>query len=73
MDMVTGTFVCDRGSCAVFGKCDPESKITIMTLIKQSGCVVTLAAGKWIYHEKHVLHRALCTVLVVAGIVVAVL
>lgn len=52
---------------------DPGSKITIMTLIKQSGCVVTLAAGKWIYHEKHVLHRALCTVLVVVGIVVAVL
>ena len=52
---------------------DPESKITIMTLIKQSGCVVTLAAGKWIYHEKHVLHRVLCTVLVVVGIVVAVL
>ena len=52
---------------------DPESKITIMTLIKQSGCIVTLAAGKWIYHEKHVLHRALCTVLVVVGIVVAVL
>ena len=52
---------------------DPASKITIMTLIKQSGCIVTLAAGKWIYHEKHVLHRAFCTVLVVAGIVVAVL
>lgn len=52
---------------------DPGSKITIMTLIKQSGCIVTLAAGKWIYHEKHVLHRALCTVLVVVGIVVAVL
>lgn len=52
---------------------DPESKVTIMTLIKQSGCIVTLAAGKWIYHEKHVLHRALCTVLVVVGIVVAVL
>lgn len=52
---------------------DPQSKITIMTLIKQSGCVVTLAAGKWIYHEKHILHRAICTMLVVAGIVVAVL
>ena len=52
---------------------DPASKITIMTLIKQSGCIVTLAAGKWIYHEKHVLHRTFCTVLVVAGIVVAVL
>jgi drug/metabolite transporter (DMT)-like permease len=52
---------------------DPASKITVMTLIKQAGCIVTLAAGKWIYHEKHILHRAFCTVLVVAGIVVAVL
>lgn len=52
---------------------DPASKITIMTLIKQSGCVVTLVAGKFIYREKHILHRAFCTALVVAGIVVAVL
>ena len=51
---------------------DPESKVTIMTLIKQSGCIVTLAAGKWIYHEKHVLHRVICTFLVVLGIVIAV-
>ena len=51
----------------------PESRITVMTLIKQSGCIVTLAAGKFIYHEKHILHRAFCTVLVVTGIVVAVL
>jgi drug/metabolite transporter (DMT)-like permease len=52
---------------------DPSSKITVMTLIKQAGCIVTLAAGKWIYHEKHILHRAFCTVLVVTGIIVAVL
>lgn len=51
----------------------PDSRITVMTLIKQSGCIVTLAAGKFIYHEKHILHRTFCTVLVVTGIVVAVL
>ncbi len=51
----------------------PDSRITVMTLIKQSGCIVTLAAGKFIYYEKHILHRAFCTVLVVTGIVVAVL
>lgn len=51
----------------------PESRITVMTLLKQSGCVVTLAAGKWIYHEKHILHRFICTILVVTGIVVAVI
>jgi len=52
---------------------DPNSRITVMTLIKQSGCIVTLGAGRFIYHEKHVLHRLVCTVLVVAGIVIAVL
>ena len=52
---------------------DPNSKITIMTLIKQSGCLVTLAAGKWMYHDKNILHKAICTAIVVAGIVVAVL
>lgn len=51
----------------------PDSRITVMTLIKQAGCVVTLAAGKWIYHEKHILHRTFCTILVVAGIVTAVM
>lgn len=51
----------------------PDSRITVMTLIKQAGCVVTLAAGKWIYHEKHILHRMFCTILVVAGIVTAVM
>ncbi len=51
----------------------PDSRITVMTLIKQSGCIVTLAAGKFIYHEKHILHRTFCTILVVTGIVVAVL
>lgn len=52
---------------------DPASKVTVMTLIKQAGCVVTLLAGKFIYHEKEIGHRAFCTLVVVAGIVVAVL
>ena len=52
---------------------DPNSRVTVMTLIKQSGCIVTLGAGRFIYHEKHVLHRLICTILVVAGIVIAVL
>ena len=51
----------------------PESKITIMTLIKQSGCLVTILAGKFIYKEKNIRHKLFCAVVIVTGIVVAVL
>lgn len=51
----------------------PESKITIMTLIKQSGCLVTILAGKFIYKEKNIRHKLICASVIVAGIVVAVL
>ena len=51
----------------------PESKITIMTLIKQSGCLVTILAGKFIYKEKNIGYKLLCAIVIVIGIVVAVL
>lgn len=51
----------------------PESRITIMTLVKQAGCVVSLAAGKFLYKEKNMLHKCVCTAIIVAGIVVAVM
>lgn len=51
----------------------PESKITIMTLIKQSGCLVTILAGKFIYKEKNIRHKLICAMVIVTGIVVAVL
>ena len=50
----------------------PESKITIMTLIKQSGCLVTILAGKFIYKEKNIGYKLLCAAVIVIGIVVAV-
>lgn len=50
----------------------PESKVTVMTLVKQSGCVVSLIAGRFLYHEKNMLHKFICTIIIVAGIVIAV-
>lgn len=49
------------------------SKITIMTLIKQSGCIVTILGGKLIYKEKNIGYKLFCAMIIVAGIVVAVL
>jgi multidrug transporter EmrE-like cation transporter len=43
-----------------------------MTLIKQSCCFVTILAGKFIFHEKKILHKFLCACVIVAGIIVSV-
>jgi drug/metabolite transporter (DMT)-like permease len=46
-----------------------ESKITIMTLIKQSGCIITILAGKFIFHEKNIRHKLICAGIIIIGIV----
>jgi drug/metabolite transporter (DMT)-like permease len=52
---------------------DPQSKMTVMTLIKQSSVLVTITLGKIIYKEKHILYRMLCAALIICGIVISVL
>ncbi len=49
------------------------SRITVMTLIKQSGCVVTILAGRFLFKEKDTAHKLFCAAVIVAGIVTAVL
>lgn len=52
---------------------DPASKISVMTLIKQSGCLVTIIGGKLIFHEKNIRYKLICAAVVVTGIVIGVL
>ena len=49
------------------------SKVTVMTLIKQSGCFVTIVGGKFIFHEKDIGYRLFCAAIIFCGIVVSVL
>lgn len=52
---------------------DPESKVTIMTLLKQSSAIVTIIAGKVIYKEKNILFKILCAGIIIFGIMLAVI
>ena len=52
---------------------DPASKVTVMTLIKQSGCLVTILGGKFVFHEKNIRYKLICATVIVAGIVIGVL
>lgn len=47
------------------------SRVTIMTLLKQVCCIVTILGGKIIFKEKNTLQRLLCALVIIAGIVIA--
>lgn len=51
---------------------NPDSKVTVMTLIKQSGCLVTIIGGKLVFKEKNILYKLFCAGIIVAGIVITV-
>ncbi|MCR4900177.1 MAG: EamA family transporter [Treponema sp.] len=45
-----------------------ESRITIMTLIKQSACLVTIIGGKVFFKEDRILYRLFCAAIILGGI-----
>ena len=47
-----------------------DSKVTVMTLIKQSGCIITILSGKFIFHEKNITHKLICAAIIIIGIVI---
>lgn len=50
---------------------DPNSKVTIMTLIKQSSCIITIIGGKLVFKEKNILKKLISATLIVIGIVIS--
>lgn len=44
------------------------SRITVMTLIKQSSCIVTIIGGRIFFKEKNILYRIFCAAVVIVGI-----
>lgn len=51
---------------------DPNSKVTVMTLIKQSSAVVTIILGRVIYKEKNIIKKLICAGIIITGIMIAI-
>lgn len=49
------------------------SRITVMTLIKQSSCIVTIIGGRIFFKEKNILYRLFCAAVVIVGILFGVI
>lgn len=52
---------------------NPASKVSVMTLIKQSACIISILAGKFIFKEKNIGYKLFSAAIVVLGIVISVL
>ena len=61
--------VADR--CLFMANGYADSRVTVMTLLKQVCCIVTIIGGKIIFKEKDTLKRFICAMIIIAGIVVA--
>lgn len=51
----------------------PESQMTVMTLIKQSGCLVMIVGGKIVFKEKDIMYKLFCASIIIIGIVLSVI
>lgn len=61
------------GDYALFkANANPASRITMMTLLKQSSCIVTIIGGKFIFKEKGILYKLFCASIVIIGILLGI-
>lgn len=49
------------------------SRITIMTIIKQFGCIITIIGGKLFFNEKNTRYRLFCAGIIIIGILLGIL
>lgn len=49
----------------------PDSKLTVMTLLKQSSCLITIIGGRIFFKEKHIWYKLCCAAIVILGIGIA--
>ena len=59
----------DRG--LFIANADPNSKVTVMTLIKQSSVFIVILLGKLVFKEKNIAYKMLCASIIVAGILIS--
>ena len=48
----------------------PESKVTIMTIVRQISTIEVIILGKLMFKEKKILRKLLCSIIVILGIII---
>ena len=48
-----------------------DSKVIIMTLLKQSACIISIICGKFIFKEKNIGYKIFCAAIILVGLVIS--
>ncbi len=56
-----------------YANADEGSSVSVMTLIKQSACFVSILGGRFFFNEKNIFKRLMCAVLILFGIFISVM
>ena len=51
----------------------PESKVSVMTIIKQLSAIEMIILGKFMFKEKNIIKKLLCSLLIIFGIVLTII
>lgn len=51
----------------------PDSSVSVMTVLKQSACFVTIIGGRLVFKEQNIIFRLCCALVIVFGILISVL
>lgn len=51
----------------------PESSVSVMTLLKQSACFITIIGGRIVFKEKNIVYRIICAIVIIMGIGISVI
>lgn len=51
----------------------PDSSVSVMTVLKQSACFITIIGGRLVFKEKNIIFRLVCAVIIIIGIFISVL
>lgn len=59
------------GDKALFIANAGSSKVAVMTLLKQAGCICVIIGGRVFFGEKNTMYKLFCAVIIITGMVVA--
>lgn len=69
--LAAGLIAMDK--CLFIANAYPQSQVTIMTLIKQVSVIVAIIGGKFVFKEKNILHKSICAVIIISGILIGIM
>ena len=66
------SFLCYISDKALFiANSVTDSKVIIMTILKQSACIISIISGKLIFKEKNIGYKIFCAAVILTGLVVS--